>query len=319
MPGKRVSSLWNKFNFWFWKKTGVCLTDNPKVTDADYAYIYRLLYPARIKRLSREHHNLAVLGALDAYREVRGEIRAFLKYLRARGALGLRDLKVAQALRAMGYVGNIQDVYYDSEQRELAQAMWPNGQVISGDVLIPVFEQDQAKVDRAVIRLCSKFLVDFPKYNKAYLDGAIWQRVTSEVLLNLGIRGNIRSVVIKPMTWTDKEHRKQNTRMLKRLLQIEQNDLRELSEELLIEWMEEGFIVSSAGIMVSCSSSIGTYNGTPPLVRSNGIPLSVLVHKIRDSQVCVSLSFDHRVFDGEVAGAFYNYLEENLLKEILNG
>jgi len=281
----------------------------------DLDYVWSLTLPKTVIPLAKKAGNGdPVLGASAAYRQVRSEIRSYLKYVRYRDQLeSVLDLKLASALRSMGYAGNRQNVY-PTDQRPVESAMWPEGYGIPGGVHINYeFDENNCDVDflnLSVQQLCCEFLYRFPQYNKAILQDKIYKRDSPEILFNMYIKNHVVSPIIDFSTWLPSNYKGKLNSVLRGVLKANKSEYKSYAEASFIEWCKTGFIVSSAGMMLSCPN---TTFGQAPLVKGNGIPLSALIHRPKHGKVWFCGNADHRVFDGQCLADLYEFMDKNLM------
>lgn len=261
-----------------------------------------------------------MLGCLDAWRLARAEAREYLRYVRWReGRAGQRDLRLAQAFRAMGFPGRPVPVDPSPRTeafRELARAIWPDGQgaLAPGCVEIPVGGASGARVQRAVVRAVSRWLRAFERLNQAILDGRLWERRDSRVMVHLRVRGDLQSAVVDAADLSDRGLLRSLARARRKMEAVWEHPLRPLGVELLLRWARDGRpLWSPAGAMVSLVGTAGVPEGQAPLaLRLNGVPLTVTVGEVRGGRVRIWANPDHRAFDGEDVGSLYGFLREEV-------
>jgi len=267
---------------------------------------------------------LHVFGALDAYKEVRSQIRNYIRWVRVRDGIKTRDIQLALHLRIAGYVGNVQPLTLldgISSWRKIASKLWADGSgTIPGEVEILVEGASQKDVDAAVIKAVAEALFLNDSLNKALLQGALWQRHTPHVMVNLAPeRESVKSLILDPVNLSLKDIRKRIWKSVRAFIKMKDSPLKSLSDVLWESWLEWGLIHSPAGAMISCVGSKGVYKGFSSLLTNfNGIPAAFTVGQVRNSRVWVSGNFDHRVFDADHCGKFYRFLEKRV-PELLGG
>lgn len=284
--------------------------------DTDIRTIAHWLSPDYLVPSAKEHgKGDVVLGALEAYKEVRTLIKEYSDFIRWRDQKQDKvDLRVAQALRALGYVGK-----YDSLReivggfRGSANAAW-SGFVYS-DIpnWFPIFTagKDKDLVTRCTIRATGEMLEEKPELNRAVLDGRVWQRSTPNVMYNFEVRGKVRSTIIDPTQLDDERIYGAICRATRSALFLENHPQRHISEQLLTEWSKRGFIASPAGAMVSGAN---VYCGFSQRFIPNGIPLVLQVNKVNEGRVNISYRLDHRCFDGTHSESIETFLTERITK-----
>lgn len=261
---------------------------------------------------------LAVLGAEDAAWDVRRLIKKYAEFVRWRDKKSARDLKLAQSLRAAGWLSNFQSVrpLRDvTSWREVAACFWPRGEgQITCDVEIPVEGYSQKWVDLAVVKALSEALVRFPNLNRALLQGKIWQRSSGHVMLHLEPkREQIRSIIISAERFSLQRLRERLSNATKAIIRAEKHELNNFTDDLLKKWSKTGFIASPAGIMISLVGSKNLLKGHAALLTDvNGIGMCVVVGRIEDNKVRLKLDTDHRMFDAEQEGILFTYVERRV-------
>lgn len=287
------------------------------------------LSPDFLVPLARHHGGgCPIIGAQQAYKDARGLIRSYSKYVRWReGRRGEKDIGLAQALRALGYAGNFQRVVPlrdPSLFRKTAFSFWPKG--IGGDVLgvveIKVGDASEKQVRTATIRAVSQMLAENPELNLAILDGRVWQRRSPEVMLNVAIRGEIRSAVFSAAKKTPKEIDSYLFRAMRKLVKIESHPLRFMTNQLLELWAEyynetgTGYIASVAGAMLTFIPAVGGIEayGWSRLCLFNGIPLSLNVANSGRGTIKICTTPSHLAFDGQTIANGYAFLQERIPK-----
>jgi hypothetical protein len=287
------------------------------------------LSPDFMVPLARFHGNGdPILGANQAYKEVRGLIRGYAKYIRWReNKRGEKDIGLAKALRALGYAGGFQRIVPlrdPSLFRKTAFSFWPKG--TGGDVLgvveIGVGDATEKQVRAATIKAVSQMLAEKPELNLAVLDQRVWQRRSPEVMLNISIRGEIRSIVFSASKKTLKEIDSHLFRAMRRLVEIEGHPLRFMTNQLLELWSEyynesgTGYIASVAGAMLTFIPAVGGIDayGWSRLCLFNGIPLSLNVANANKGSIKICTTPSHLAFDGQTIANGYAFLQERIPK-----
>ena len=267
-----------------------------------------------------------ILGAGQAYREVRSLIRSYATYVRWReGKRGEKDIGLAKALRALGYAGGFSRVEPLSAPtlfRKTAFSFWPGG--VGGDLLgvveIEVGDHTEKQVRLATIKATSQMLAEIPELNVAILDKRVWQRKTAEIMLNVSIRGEIRSSVFSAANRTLKEIDRHLFRTLRKLVEIEKHPLRSMTNQLLELWAEHyndtgtGYIASVAGAMITFIPAVGGIDayGWSRLCLFNGIPLSLNVANAGKGTIKICTTPSHLAFDGQTIATGYAFLQERI-------
>lgn len=265
-----------------------------------------------------------VLGAERAYMEVRGLLRNYARFMAWRDRGPVAGLGLANALRAMGYVGNYQPVVpleEESDWRRTACAFWPDGVGgrIRGYVDVEVGKANDAKVYRSVMRALARVLIETPQANRAVLQGRVYQRTSEEIMLHVeGRADEVRSVILNPLGMNDRMLKRRLWRAFRGAVSAENHHLRPVAGMLMRAWAKTGFIASPAAAMVSPVGSVGVKMGTACLVPANGIPLSITVGENRDGVASIGLEADHRAFDATACGKIYEGFE-SLVPEYAHG
>lgn len=280
----------------------------------DQQLIAQVLHPDSVWSAAEEYgEGDPVLGAPQAYKEARTMVRDVVYAARKREKLG-KDLGLALMMRNLGLAAPNERVQVKimpdhNNWRKTACKFWPGGGPMMGGLTVETnlsFE----KFYRKVIKITSQMLVEEPETNRAVLDNRIWQRLDGNVMIHFEIDGEIRSMVFNPgyklNPWIDMKIR----RGMKAALKIGKTQLVPLMNYLMQEWAERGFLISTAGAMVSGAPYIPM--GWAPLVACNGIPLTICVNRIQDNKCFIGITPDHRAFDGAACNKIYWYLEKNL-------
>lgn len=317
------------------------MPEKDELTQADKEYIKYILSPdwliPRAKeyglheafRMSDDHTKLiwdidedsrflSVLGAEDAAWDARRLIKDYYKFIRFRNKKSIRDLKLAQSLRASGWLSNFQPVKplkKVTSWREVAACFWPKGEgQITYDVVIPVEGHSQKWVDICIVKAASEALVRFPNLNRALLQGKLWQRTHGHVMLHLEpAREQIRSIIIDAQRFDLKTLRNKLAKATKATIRAERHELSSFTDDLLKKWSKTGFIASPAGIMISLVGSKNLLAGHAALLTDvNGIGMCIVVGRVQDGKVCIKLDTDHRMFDAEQEGILCTYLEDRI-------
>lgn len=262
-----------------------------------------------------------VRGAPEAALEIRKLIRKIITA--ERGDRG-RDLEMALLMRALGWPvwAGLKDTEWrllplkDEGWRELAQAFWPNGTPISGGFHVDVPEgMGFSDVYRAAIRATSKMLEHCSETNRAVLNGRVYKRRDSYVMIHFEVRNDLRSMVMDCAKRDDEWVERKMKRGLKSAIKFSKSLMGKISTKLLVEWAKKGFLGSPAGAMISGCPEAPM--GWGALVPSNGIPLVVCVNKVMDGKCFIGITPDHRAFDGSGCSTIFTYLtaEMNQLLE----
>jgi hypothetical protein len=170
-------------------------------------------------------------------------------------------------------------------------------------------------VYEAAIIATSRMLKEEPELNRAVLDGRVWQRSDSLVMVHFEIRTGLMSMVMDAARRDPECVRRKLRRGLKTAVKFSKTEMAPYSTQLLIEWARAGFIGSPAGAMVS--GCPGIEYGWGALVPCNGIPLVVCVNQPIDGRVFIGVSPDHRAFDGKQVPYIHGFLYEHI-REILS-
>ena len=257
-----------------------------------------------------------VMGAEGAFRETRDLIRSYARFIAHRDQELVSGLGLAQALRAMGYAGRYQRVTEmpRGEWFPVASSFWAQGGGdMSGYVEIPTWDKGQSFVDHSFIGVVSTMLHERRHLNRAFLQERLYQRWTPDVMVHVELSPDeIRSVVIRAHELGVREIKKRLIRAMRGVLTAEKHSFRMIAGQLLQNWAKRGLIASPAGAMVSLVGDSGVPRGRAPLVRTNGIPLSFTLGKVKDGRVIVGLTADHRALNGSHCGEIYTYLREKL-------
>jgi len=292
------------------------LIDSP-----EFQIVLQLLSPDYMWSAAKEYGDGdAIKGSRKAYAETRKLIRLLVNQAREteKQAQGLdklpRDLELAFLIKSLGWpifaqVPELVQVK-DEGWRRLAAAFWPQGTPINGGFYMEVGEADFSEVYEAALIATSRMLHDFPDMNRSFLDGRVWQRADSLVMLHFEIRTGIVSMVMdahkRDMPWVHKKLRKG----LRTAVKFSKTEMTKYSTQLMIEWAGAGFLGSPAGAMVS--GAPGIEQGWGALVPCNGIPLVICVNEPIDGRVYIGVTPDHRVFDGNVAKTVHGILRYHI-------
>lgn len=283
--------------------------------ESDLRVLGLLLSPDYVIPAAREYGmGDVILGGPLAFKEVRGLVREYCRFIRFREKKSVRDLDLAQSLRAIGWVGKIQPItpIPATSFRKVALAAWSSSVAadIPGGIWVKTGKHTKQELDRAVLLSLSLIFKAHPELNRAFLDGRVWQRHTPEIMLNLEIgEGAVRRIIFDSSGWSDHDMKIFLFRSIKRLFKIEKHPLRQISDELLSGWAESGFISSPAAAMVSLAR---TPMGWAQFFPANGVPIVVQVNDVNRTimeKAFIGVRIDHRVFDGSHAERFYEQLE----------
>lgn len=256
---------------------------------------------------------IAVLGAEEAYKEIRGMIRNYLRFVKTRDKASVNELQLAQSLRAMGYVGNFQTIVPvpQTEWRTSAINIWNNTGNIPGLIKIPYKGVLNSDVKYAVLKCISMAFVEIPYLNRSLLKDKLWQRISGHILMPVELdRDVLVSILLDPSKLTKRQIKRFIFRSLRRSINAVEHELNPVANQLLREWYKHGFIASPAAASVSFSGKIDV--GWAAL-SNNGIPLAVSVG-MKDNNITLACSINHQIWDGSFAGDFYSYVKTNLPK-----
>lgn len=300
------------------------------LTKNDLDTIGLWLSPDYLVPLAKFHGNGdPVWGANTAYKEVRGLIRSYAKYIRWReGRRGEKDIGLAKALRALGYAGGFQRIVPLRDPtlfRRTAFSFWPMGQgaEIPGDVIVEIGDVPERTMKAAALKTVSQMLDEIPELNVAVLDKRVWQRTSPELMLNVVIRREIRSMVFSAAKKSLDEINSHMFRGIRRLVEIEGHSLRFMTNMLLELWADyfweskgTGYIASVAGAMVTFVPNRRNIesrgNAAPALF--NGIPLTINVSCVGPGRVCFSCTPNHVAIDGPSIGRGYEFIHDRMLE-----
>lgn len=277
----------------------------------------KTLFPNLLDDALDNPNILAVLGAHDAYRDVRGMIRSYLSYVRKRDGVK-HNLELAQALRTMGYAGNFQGVTPAelTDWRRSASKIWRSPGPTPGCVRLETTGILPPKLIGAfLVQTVSQMMVEHPNLNRAYLQGRVWFRETPHVMVTTRVGDDkVSSYVLDGCKGSVKDVNAKMFKATKNALKAEKHDLSSLAASLMDSWTESGVITSSACATISDVGSLGVPEGMSALAEFNGIPLTVTAGRWSNGIVPVWINADHRCFDGDHLGFIYTYLEEAIAK-----
>jgi hypothetical protein len=273
-----------------------------------------------------------VFGAVMAFEEARRLARRYIHYIRLRDEVRVADLKLALLFRATGHSPGLREHKHvipmpENDWRDTAMGwMWPDGPgLIPGGVPVITGSATQAEVNRATILAVSRMLHEHPEWNRAILDGRLWQRRTPEVMVHAGlkterIRGMIFACHDRDMSWL--KHRM--TRAIRAILTTERHELlpgvtaAQIGVAMMRRWMGR-FIASPAGAMISLAPKVP--QGWAALV-PNGVPLAFTVCEVGGvdaRRTWITATVDHRAIDGDAAGKMYQFLRREVPRILANG
>lgn len=286
--------------------------------EADVRTIAAWLSPEYLIPAAREHGDGdPVRGAYDAYREVRGLIRNYARFVAHRDGERVAGLGLGLALRAMGYLGGPQPLGEEirSDWRATAEATFTDANcAMTGEVVVGVGNAPRTRASLAAMLAVSRLLVFHGgKVNRARLQRRVFERTSPEILVHVETEPDeIRSVMLVP-AYVHPPHRlgRRWLRALRGLKRLEDHWLRPLASQLLRAWGSAGFIHSPAGAMVSLVGAAGVQRGWAPLFPANGIPLAFTVARCGGDLV-LGLTADHRVLDASACGLAYTFLQEEV-------
>jgi len=266
----------------------------------------------------------AIKGSRLAYVETRKLIRLLVNNAREREKEEQqldrlpKDLELAMLIRNLGWpiFANIPKLIpITNDWRKMANTFWPNGTPINGGFRVSVGDTKFSDVYEATIMATSRLLKQHNDSNRAVLDGRVWKRSDSLVMVHFELRNGLMSMVMDPakrdQQWVHRKLRKG----LKTAVKFSRTKMAPYSAKLLMEWAKAGFIGSPAGAMIS--GCPGAEEGYGALVPCNGIPMVICVNEPTDGKVFIGVTLDHRALDGNAAKGIYMFLQ-NEIKEILN-
>jgi len=272
----------------------------------------RNLLPHLLEEALDNPDMLAVLGAEQAYKDIRGMVRSYLSYVRKRDKV-TSDLELAQALRTMGYAGNFQRVMpMDlTDWRKSAAKIWKLPASTPGCVRLDLDELPSERFMLAfLVKAVSRMMRTFPELNRAFLQGRVWLRETSHVMVTTRLGADKVGSFVLDGRGSLKELNAKLFAATKKALKTEKHELSFLASSLMDRWAESGVITSSACAMVSNVGSLGVPEGMSALAQFNGIPLTFTAGEWDKGVVPVWVNADHRVFDGDHMGRIYSHLKE---------
>lgn len=291
----------------------------------DLALFLTLMGPDHVIPAALEYGGgCAITGAPEAYAEIRGQMREYVKYIRWRDKVTIADLELALAFRSLGFIPSVHNhvqPLLPSDWRETAAIFWRDQQgLIPGIITVDVGSASQKTIDAACIVAISDMLRDVPEVNMAFLQGNAWGRTSFELMIPRNIRGEVKVITLdaagRDVKWVKDKMRKG----LRKIIAMERSDnpVVRLGTELLKRWAESGFVTSSAGAMVSLVGASGVEEGQSALVRSNGVPLAFTIPKPVNGHIRMGMNIDHRCIDGDQSGKMTRYLQERI-PEVLRG
>jgi hypothetical protein len=295
------------------------------INTPEFQLIIQLLSPDYLWSAAKNYGDGdAIKGSRKAYYETRKIIRLLVNQAREREKKekGLdklpKDLELAFLIKSLGWpiFAQVPELVQieDEGWRKLAATFWPQGTPINGGFYMPVNTSCFEKVYEAAILATSQLLHDVPALNQAYLDGRVWQRADSLVMVHFEVRKGLVSMVMdaqkRDVDWVHKKLRKG----FRTAVQFSKTEMSKYSTHLMIEWAKTGFLGSPAGAMVS--GAPGIEQGWGALVPCNGIPLVICVNQPIDGKVYIGVTPDHRVFDGKVAGVIHKYLRGSIMETL---
>jgi hypothetical protein len=279
-----------------------------------------LLSPEYMIPLAREYgEGDPVRGARFAWREVRGLLREWVRHVRQRDKLGT-DLDLSFSFKHLGIIGTYCEVIpvINEPWRDRALQSWDGPGVIHSKVEVSTGRLSYREINCCALRAISKALKRVPFANRAILDGRCWQRVSSELLLNFELRGDMHSVVFDADGKTDDWIHRKIKRALTAAKHIQRHELAWFGRDLSLKWAKTGLISSPAGAMVALLGRSGLDCGYAPLLPKNGIPavITVCAFNPETQRVMITGSLDHRVMDGRTTSRFFNVIKEEMECEL---
>jgi hypothetical protein len=295
----------------------------------EFQIILQLLSPDYMWSAARQcGDGDAIIGAPKAYKQTRTMIRGLINQARDREKKekGLdrlpKDLEFALMMRALGWplFGQLPPLLplRDRGWYRVAQAFWPQGEIIPGGFWIDVPKATCFNdMYKATIMGVSYMLDNFAYTNKAVLDGRVWQRSGAEVMIFHETRSDLKPQVINPAgrdkVWLERKIFKG----MKTAVKSSKSEMNDYTTQLLVEWARAGFIGSPAGAMVSGCN--GADQGWAALAPANGIPLAVCVNAIHGTihdKCYLGVTLDHRAFNGKIASLIYSHLDQYITEKL---
>jgi len=282
--------------------------------DHDLRYLSHLLSPDYIVPAATEYGlGDPVMGAGAAWKEIKGAIRNYYHYIAHREKVCVRDIGVGKALRSLGVPINAQEVMPDNinEWREVALEVWDRPIPIPGFVDIYTGNVELQLLRRAfIITTCN--MLKNPELNKSILQGRIYQRFSSEVMIYADYKKLVWPIILDASDNTLESLNFKMKRRLRALIESQKSPLRSIGLQIYKEWIRHGMISSPAGAALSAVGEQGVPAGHSALVPFNGVPITITTGVIQNGWVRVGCNFDHRVFDAYHAGLVYQFLKEGV-------
>ena len=278
--------------------------------------IVRNVLPELLEDVIENPNMLAVIGAEQAYKDVRGMIRSYLSFVRQRDKVG-QNLELAQALRVMGYAGNFQRVVPMNltDWRRSASKIWSQPAPTPGCIRLKVDDSLTGKMGAFLVQTVSQMMIDRPELNRSFMQGRVWIRETPHVMVTTRVgEDKVSSFVIDGSKGTLKEVHERMYAAAKKAIKAERHELSFLASSLMDRWAESGVITSSASAMVSDVGGLGVPEGMSALAGFNGLPIGFTIGELVKGVVPIWANLDHRCFDGSHCGTIYRYLRESLEK-----
>ena len=293
--------------------------------EADLRLFALILSPEYMRESAMAHAGHPVLGAGAAFKEVRTMLKRHLHGILARRRaqltpeqrrLAIKELRYL--IEGIGLLTRFQSVFpLDTDWRQSAAILWPDGGGVPASVPIETQGAKTDQLHRATMRAVSSMLVEEPWSNRAFLCGETWQRITPEILIPVELQPDrLRMMVIDPTGLDDQELSKRMLKRLRSMRVLLDHPITQLAYQILRSWMKQGFMASPAGATVGLCADTGVFVGYPILNWADGIPLNVSIMTPRDDQASLSITIDHRVFDGSHGGKMAVYLKSAIEKQL---
>lgn len=163
----------------------------------------------------------------------------------------------------------------------------------------------------------------YPGWNRALLPPferpRVWRRLSAEVTMPVQFGGDdLGMVVLNAETAVSRQVR----RRLAELTRVRRHWLFPLGQRLMADWLEQGFIASYSGALVSDASGLPHGRALPIFIPGTGVPISVAINPIEREQrsaafrqppgpiphVVFGIGVDHRVYDAAEGAHLHHWL-----------
>jgi hypothetical protein len=285
----------------------------------------------------------AVLAAPMAYRRIRRLVVRVVRWIRARErgkllAAGLNPdspefreayaeirASISQALRAVGYVGAVDQVWplEGKAWREWAPLAFPAGPYDIHHTLEVPHRGTPTTFMLQVAQAGAEALFAHPELNRCHLQGRTYCRQKTEVLFYTQIAPDeIRFPTLDPLALEPDQLLRRYRQAIVDARKSAAHPLAWAGNELMSQWLRAGFVVSPAGLAIAGGGEVSAEGGLPDpkpaLAAANGVPFVIGIgapvgaRSFRWPRAKLVLLMDHRVFDAHHGLIARRFLEERL-------